>query len=60
MWAPYWYRTVHGTTAFAPYVARSGSVPARLEPVLGECRPFYETLYRHALKAHPEKPEESA
>lgn len=51
VWAPYWYRNVHRSTGFRPYSPSRGSLPADLEPLLAECRPHYEMLYRCALRA---------
>lgn len=50
VWAPHWYHAVHQSTGFAPYVAKSG-FPPQLKPLLDECRPWYERLYAHALRA---------
>jgi len=51
VWAPHWYENVHRSTGFAPYRPRTETVPAHLKDVLEECRPYYETLYRDALRA---------
>ncbi len=51
VWAPYWYHQVHRSTEFRPYSPRSGSLPSALEPLLTQCRPHYEILYRRALRA---------
>lgn len=51
VWAPHWYANVHQSTGFAPYRPRTGTVPAHLEDVLEECLPYYETLFRDALRA---------
>ncbi|MDH4109317.1 MAG: sulfotransferase family protein [Gammaproteobacteria bacterium] len=50
IWADHWYQSVHRSTGFAPYRRKEG-FPARLEPLLAECRPHYENLYAHALRA---------
>ena len=50
VWAPHWYHAVHQSTGFAPYRPKT-DFPAQLEPLLAECRPWYERLYRHAIKA---------
>lgn len=49
VWAPHWYASVYESTGFAPYVPRTGTLPAELEPVLDECLPIYEQLYAHRL-----------
>ncbi len=49
VWAPHWYAAVESSTSFQPYRAKSERVPASLEPLLAECRPLYEALYRHRL-----------
>jgi hypothetical protein len=51
VWAKYWYGNVHRSTGFQPYVEASISLPAHLEPLAEACRPFYENLYQHAIKA---------
>ena len=50
VWAPHWYHAVHQSTGFAPYASKP-DFPQRLESLLGECRPWYEKLYEHALRA---------
>ena len=50
VWAPHWYHAVHESTGFAPYRAKR-DFPATLEPLLDECRPWYEKLFEHALLA---------
>jgi len=50
IWACHWYQAVHRSTGFAPY-RRKSDCPERLTPLLDECRPYYEKLYAHALRA---------
>jgi hypothetical protein len=50
VWAPYWYHAVHKSTGFAPYVPK-GRFPIRLQPLLAECRPWYDRLYARAIRA---------
>lgn len=50
VWAPYWYHSLHMSTGFAPYVAKDEFPPA-LEPLLAECRPWYDKLYARAFRA---------
>lgn len=51
VWAPHWYQAVERSTGFEPYRAKE----ARLDPFqtrLAElCRPYYERLVIHRLKA---------
>jgi len=49
VWAPHWYASVYGSTGFAPYRPRTGTLPDELLPVLDECLPLYERLHRHRL-----------
>ena len=49
-WAPWWYRNVHRSTGFSAYQAKSDPFPARLQPLLEECRPHYERLLARALR----------
>jgi hypothetical protein len=51
VWAPHWYDALHRSTGFQPYEAKRGPFPARLEPLLAECRPHYERLRARALRA---------
>ena len=50
VWAPHWYDAVHRSTGFAPYRAKT-EFPDRLRPLLGECKPWYEKLFQHAIRA---------
>lgn len=63
VWAPHWYAAVEASTGFA---APASGVPAegsgtsddlppldsRLEPLLERCRPYYDALAAHRLRAH--------
>lgn len=51
VWARHWYDNVHATTGFAPYRPKEEAFPARLEPLLEECRPLYERLTSYAIRA---------
>lgn len=50
VWAPHWYHAVHKSTGFAPFVAKT-EFPEHLRELLNTCRPFYDKLYEHALRA---------
>ncbi|HUF37638.1 MAG TPA: hypothetical protein VMN57_03875 [Anaerolineales bacterium] len=49
-WAEFWYASVHHSTGFAPYRPKTEPFPAHLEPLLAECRPYYERLRERAIK----------
>jgi hypothetical protein len=53
VWAPYWYDSVRRSTGFVPVPASAPSAPARLdpalEPLLDECRPYYEKLRKDKM-----------
>lgn len=51
IWAKHWYDQVERSTCFARYRARTGELPAHLESLERECRPYYERLYAHRLTA---------
>jgi hypothetical protein len=51
-WAEFWYASVHRSTGFAPYRPKTEPFPANLEPLLAECRPYYERLAKRAVKAN--------
>jgi hypothetical protein len=52
VWAPHWYDSVRRSTGFTP--AAPAGPPAvldpALEPLLGQCLPYYERMLRHAAK----------
>lgn len=50
VWAPHWYHVVHQSAGFSPYSAKP-DFPVHLEQLLLECRPWYDKLYEHALRA---------
>jgi hypothetical protein len=50
VWAPHWYHAVHQSTGFAAYQEKTG-FPSQLEPLLAECRPWYDHLFAHAIRA---------
>jgi len=49
IWAPFWYKNVHGTTGFQVQQQTSASVPSHLEGLLEEALPYYETLRKSIL-----------
>jgi len=51
VWARHWYHNVHASTGFAPYTPPESRFPARLEPLLEECLPYYERLRSYAITA---------
>ncbi|MBT8091645.1 MAG: sulfotransferase family protein [Gammaproteobacteria bacterium] len=50
IWAPHWYHAIHRTTGFQPYRPKAG-FPEHLRELLAECRPWYDKLFDHALRA---------
>lgn len=55
VWARHWYHSIHLSTGFAPYREKTDPVPARLRPLVETCRPYYDKLMEHALRAAPER-----
>ena len=55
VWAPHWYHAVHKSTGFAPYEAKT-NFPDYLQPLLDDCKPWYEKLYEHALRNNAATP----
>lgn len=53
VWAPHWYRSVHGSTGFARYRPRPAPFPEKLEPLLAQCQPLYRQLAGYAVRARP-------
>ncbi len=51
VWAPHWYHNVHLSTGFQPYESKTDPFPVHLRPLLDECRPYYQKLYEHAIRA---------
>jgi hypothetical protein len=51
VWAKHWYHSVHTTSGFLPYQEKTDPFPPELEPLLAECRPHYELLAQHAIRA---------
>jgi hypothetical protein len=50
-WAKYWYASVHRSTGFAKYSAKTEPFPEHLIPLLKECQPYYEQLSKLAIRA---------
>lgn len=50
VWAKHWYKSVHKSMGFAPYVLKEEKVPQRLEPLLEACLEHYNRLLPYALK----------
>ena len=50
IWAPHWYEAVHRSTGFASYVKKN-YFPAELEALYEDCKPWYDKLFKHALKS---------
>ena len=51
VWAKHWYHSVHRSSGFQPYVARTDPLPGRLEPLARECEPHYRRLWEQRLRA---------
>lgn len=49
IWAKYWYKSLHKTSGFNAYIAKS-NFPVELNPLLIECKPYYEKLYKQSIK----------
>ena len=51
IWADYWYDSVHNSTGFMPYRPPSNSFPEHLNSLLTQCKPYYNKMFVHAIKA---------
>ncbi|MGB9378198.1 MAG: hypothetical protein WCB04_11865 [Mycobacteriales bacterium] len=51
VWGRYWYDGVWRSTGFAADRPPSERVPERLQPLLDQCRPHYDRLAEHRLRA---------
>jgi len=49
VWAKYWYKSIHNSTSFMPYIPKTIPFPVKLKPLLEECQPYYEKLREIAL-----------
>lgn len=49
VWARWWYDAVTASTGFTPYRPAQEAVPGHLQPVLEQCRPYYERLYNSRI-----------
>ena len=50
-WAPHWYGTVEASTGFGPPETGEIKLPTDAQRVANQCRPFYERLAEHRIKA---------
>lgn len=50
VWAPDWYHSLHKSTGFMPYQAKTERFPERLEDLLQVCQPLYQQLFEYAIK----------
>ncbi len=51
VWAKYWYASAHMATGFKPWCPPNQPLPAHCEALYAECRPYYDELFQHAIKA---------
>lgn len=51
VWARYWYKKVHTSMGFNPYEPKQIDLPPRLYPLYKKCRPIYNRMLAHAIKA---------
>jgi hypothetical protein len=51
IWAAYWYDSVHRSTGFQPYKAKTDPFPEQLKPLFDECMPYYVALAKEAITA---------
>lgn len=51
VWAPHWYAAVERSTGFEPYQPRMPKLSAFQSGLVEQCRPHYEALARHRLRA---------
>ena len=49
VWAKYWYKSLHKTSGFNVYSSKP-NFPVELSPLLIECKPYYEKLYKKSIK----------
>ena len=51
VWAPHWYQAVERSTGFEPYRAREPELSAFQARLVEHCRPHYERIAAHRLRA---------
>jgi hypothetical protein len=49
VWGAHWYKRLHQTTGFEPYMPSSNPLPEDLIPLYNECAPMYERLTSFAI-----------
>jgi hypothetical protein len=49
VWGSHWYKRLHESTGFEPYVPSSDPLPDDLTPLYEECAPMYERLSSFAI-----------
>ena len=49
IWAKYWYKNVHESTCFQPYIKKDQQIPEHLQPLLEACEPIYKQLLEKAI-----------
>lgn len=51
VWASYWYKNVHETTGFSKQTTSTRELADELLPLYESAKPYYDHLYKHAIKA---------
>jgi hypothetical protein len=51
VWAPHWYAAVERSTGFEPHQVKHPTLDAFQAKLAERCRPHYEALARHRLRA---------
>ena len=49
-WAKYWYKSVHQSTGFMKYKAKTEAFPEHLKELLEEAKPMYEQISKLAIQ----------
>jgi len=49
IWARYWYKGVHDSTKFKPYIKKTEPFPTRLSELLKECNNHYSRLLKECI-----------
>ncbi len=49
VWAKYWYKNVHQSTAFKPYIKSEEKIPPHLTKLYKECEKFYNEIKPYCL-----------
>ncbi len=51
IWAKYWYKNVHQSTGFKPYIPRTTNLEGDLKKLAEQCQAYYDFLFEKCIKS---------